>query len=223
MASASNSPLNQGIVPLLSQFNEVNNISPNFVTTEPISVESPSTPIAPIAVIPTPSSLPAESTPIVVADYVTPTIVTPETNSSSSSPCSVTPISPTVIDSTAESTPSPTYDIPLFILKDHIPSISLLPTLIDPPSSPHIVTRSQTSSLRPKVFTYFKLYYSTKHPLKAMYTSTSPSEPSTFVQATSNPHWLAAMESEFQALQENHTWSLCPRPHNKNIIRNKQV
>ena len=118
MASASNSPLNQGIVPLLSQINEVNNISPDFVTTEPIFIESTSTPIALIAVIPIPSSLPTESTPIVVVDSITLTVVTPQTNSSSSSPSSVTATSPTTIDSTIESTPSPTYES----VTSHFPS-----------------------------------------------------------------------------------------------------
>jgi hypothetical protein len=31
------------------------------------------------------------------------------------------------------------------------------------------------------------------------------------------------MESELQALHENDTWTLCPRPLNKNIIKNKWV
>lgn len=31
------------------------------------------------------------------------------------------------------------------------------------------------------------------------------------------------MESEFQALVDNHTWTLCPQPSNRNIIHNKWV
>ena len=33
----------------------------------------------------------------------------------------------------------------------------------------------------------------------------------------------AAMGQEFDALMENGTWSLCPRPHNKHMVRNKWV
>jgi hypothetical protein len=31
------------------------------------------------------------------------------------------------------------------------------------------------------------------------------------------------MESEFQALLDNHTWTLCPIPSHRNIIKNKWV
>jgi transposase InsO family protein len=87
----------------------------------------------------------------------------------------------------------------------------------------HRVTRSQTGSLKPKSFPDFKLYNATKHPLKLFLATTLPPEPTTYNQAASNPHWRAAMESEFQALLDNHTWTLCPRPSHRNIIKNKWV
>jgi hypothetical protein len=37
-------------------------------------------------------------------------------------------------------------------------------------------------------------------------------EPSSYAQAESIPEWRAAMDSEFQSLLQNDTWSLCSRP-----------
>ena len=37
-------------------------------------------------------------------------------------------------------------------------------------------------------------------------------EPSTYEEARHHPHWVAAMNSEIHALEENHTWSLVPLP-----------
>jgi len=53
--------------------------------------------------------------------------------------------------------------------------------------------------------------------------TTSPSEPATFSKAISDPNWCAAMSSEFSALLENQTWSLCPWPIDRHVIRNKWV
>jgi len=53
--------------------------------------------------------------------------------------------------------------------------------------------------------------------------TTSPSEPATFSKAIYDPNWCAAMSSEFSALLENQTWSLCPRPIDRHVIRNKWV
>lgn len=89
----------------------------------------------------------------------------------------------------------------------------LLPSLVEP-NSLHIVTRSQTGKSKPKEYSCFQMYYSTKHPLKAL---------TAFHQASSYPNWMAAMESEFQALPDNHTWTLCPRPNNRNVIHNKWI
>ncbi|KAF5464553.1 hypothetical protein F2P56_014624 [Juglans regia] len=50
-----------------------------------------------------------------------------------------------------------------------------------------------------------------------------PREPHTFAQAVSDPKWIATMENEFQVLQENGTWSLFPRPQDRNVIRNTWV
>jgi transposase InsO family protein len=91
------------------------------------------------------------------------------------------------------------------------------------PASSRMITRSQTNSSKPKHFPDYHLYYSTKHPLKALSSITLPLEPKTFNQAVGNPCWLDAMQSEFQALLSNHTWTLCPRPLHKKVVRNKWV
>jgi hypothetical protein len=101
--------------------------------------------------------------------------------------------------------------------------LQALSTSPEPPS-PHMVTRSMTGLSKPKNFPDYKLYHSlksTKHPLKAMASFTHPPIPTTFAKAAIIPHWFAAMESEIQALHDNGTWSLCPRPSNCNIIKNK--
>jgi hypothetical protein len=54
-----------------------------------------------------------------------------------------------------------------------------LPPIPDPIPS-HMDTRSQIGSLKSKDLLDFHLYYSTHHPLKAMYTTTLPREPRNF-------------------------------------------
>ncbi|KAL9999878.1 putative RNA-directed DNA polymerase [Helianthus debilis subsp. tardiflorus] len=43
--------------------------------------------------------------------------------------------------------------------------------------------------------------------------------PTSYARAFADPHWLHAMQAEFSALQENDTWELVPRPHDRPIIR----
>jgi hypothetical protein len=47
------------------------------------------------------------------------------------------------------------------------------------------------------------------------------SEPTCFTKAVTKPEWRAAMGCEFDVLMANGTWSLCPRPLNKCVVRNK--
>jgi hypothetical protein len=88
-----------------------------------------------------------------------------------------------------------------------------------------MTTRLKDGTRRPKSFSNYKLYSSTKHPLLALHTTANladlPPTPTKFSQAIKSPHWIKAMSEEFAALQTNHTWTLCPRPSNKNIITNK--
>ena len=86
-----------------------------------------------------------------------------------------------------------------------------------------MVTRSKTNSLKLKTFPDYKIYYSTKHPLCALYSQAIPIEPSSFSQAVKFTEWQQVMQDEFTALKSNDTWHLCPRPHNRNVIKNKWV
>ena len=48
-------------------------------------------------------------------------------------------------------------------------------------------------------------------------------KPKGFKSAAKNPAWLAAMDEEVQALQNNCIWILVPRPTNTNIVGSKWV
>jgi hypothetical protein len=165
------------------------------------------------------------------------TAVSPAELTSSAPP--VEPTSSTLLVEPVGSAPSvePTSSAPLV---EHIgsapsaeptcsaPTSPLVDSLhvVSAPTSPNIVTRSMTGHLEPKEYPGFHLYQSiksTKHPLKAMAAATLPREPTSYSQAVKNPDWLAAMESEFQALLDNATWTLCSRPRGRNVIHNKWV
>lgn len=48
-------------------------------------------------------------------------------------------------------------------------------------------------------------------------------EPKTLKSALKNPLWVQGMREELQALHQNNTWTLLPRPQNKNLIGSKWV
>jgi len=113
----------------------------------------------------------------------------------------------------AESIPSPSPDI----------SSTTQPSLECSSLPSRMITRSVTGSLKPKQLSDFHLYHSTKHPLKAFHTIILPPEPTTFSQASKSQHWRDVITAEYNALISNGTWTLCPRPSHKHVIRNKWV
>jgi hypothetical protein len=93
-----------------------------------------------------------------------------------------------------------------------------------PPTTLHpMVTRSQTGSIKPKHFPNFQAHHTPKYPLQMLHITLSPSAPSCYRKAASDPKWVQAMTEEFEALLNNRTWTLCPRPPHHNIISNKWV
>jgi hypothetical protein len=92
-----------------------------------------------------------------------------------------------------------------------------------PLSSHSMVTRSKTGTLRSRSFPNYTSFFSTKHLLCALSSISLPLEPTCYSHAEKSPKWCAAMGDEFDDLLANKTWSLCHRPSQHNIIRNKWV
>ena len=60
------------------------------------------------------------------------------------------------------------------------------------PASYGMLTMSKTGHSKPKLFSY---------------SITASPEPRNVKEALNNPHWLAAMQDEYNALMKNKTWS----------------
>ena len=48
-------------------------------------------------------------------------------------------------------------------------------------------------------------------------------DPETFVEASGNPDWDAAMDEEYCSLMANDTWDLVPLPKGRKLVRCKWV
>ena len=70
-----------------------------------------------------------------------------------------------------------------------------------PPAHP-MTTKSRTGPLHPKSYPNFQLYKATL----------PECEPVTYRQPASDRRWQAAMQLEFDALIQNSTWTICPKP-----------
>ena len=66
-----------------------------------------------------------------------------------------------------------------------------------------MITRSQTGSLKPKLY----------HTVPLL-----PQEPATYKQAATSPQWVQAMTEEINALHANHTWDLVPSHSSQNLV-----
>ena len=74
-----------------------------------------------------------------------------------------------------------------------------------------MVTSAKNGISKPKVFTVL------------LPTCDSLTEPSTVLQALSNKDWKFAMNSEFQALVNNNTWTLVHFSLRMNVVNDKWV
>jgi hypothetical protein len=97
------------------------------------------------------------------------------------------------------------------------------PSSPSPQQPPRMLTRSQTNSSTPKIFPDYHLYTATKHLFQVLTSVSLPAEPQTYNQAMKHPCWLDAMQAEYDALMSNKTWTLCPRPSDRKVVRNKWV
>ncbi|XP_015160200.1 uncharacterized mitochondrial protein AtMg00820-like [Solanum tuberosum] len=80
---------------------------------------------------------------------------------------------------------------------------------VSPASEPPAVSVNRKSSRPTKPPIWMHDYVST--------------DPTSYVEPVKDPHWVAAMKSEIQALQDNHTWSLVELPAGKKPIGCKWV
>jgi histone deacetylase 1/2 len=84
------------------------------------------------------------------------------------------------------------------------------------PDASRPVTRLQRGITKPKVYTDGCVIW-------VMLADSAGEEPTTVQKAMSDPKWVEAMNLEHEALAQNHTWKLVPRPKGKNIIGCKWV
>jgi hypothetical protein len=92
-----------------------------------------------------------------------------------------------------------------------------------PPIRVHgMTTRSQNLIFKPSKFTDGRI----KYPLPQAFTASialHEEEPTCFSQANKSAEWCATMNTEFDALLKNGTWSLVPSSPNMNIVGSKWV
>lgn len=79
-------------------------------------------------------------------------------------------------------------------------------------------TRSKSGIFKPKAL-------STKHPFYSALLASSPASkiPTTYLQASKDSKWVAAMENEIQALKSTGTWQLVPYNPNQNVVGCKWI
>jgi hypothetical protein len=82
-------------------------------------------------------------------------------------------------------------------------------THLQPVFSHTMITRAKSKSN----LSLPKALLATNHPI-----SHQELDPTTYVQASKEPHWRGAMAKELDALAQNNTWSLVPASQTTNII-----
>jgi len=78
-----------------------------------------------------------------------------------------------------------------------------------------MVTRTQDNTRTPKV------WLATRYPMPTCLMAdlaTTPVEPTCFTQASKDPKWRQAMDTEMNALLKNKTWSLVPYHPTMNLV-----
>ncbi|PRQ50961.1 putative RNA-directed DNA polymerase [Rosa chinensis] len=90
-----------------------------------------------------------------------------------------------------------------------------------PPAGPpthNMQTRLKSGISKPKAFI-------TKHPFVGVMLASSPPPkiPNTFLQASKDPNWVAAMKEEIHALHKTSTWTLVPPHSSQNLVGSKWI
>jgi hypothetical protein len=93
------------------------------------------------------------------------------------------------------------------------PSTSSAPISL-PTNSHPMKTRSKAGIFKPKAYHATVGFTSSPFFQSLM----ALKEPCGFKSATKHLEWVSAMDDEICALHQNHTWSLVPRPSNKNVV-----
>jgi len=190
-------------------YSQETNNSTNPTHSAPIILDSPSvtTFASPQQPSPTPPLSPS------------PIVVVPSPVSQSSHPLQTSSTTPTSVTHTT--TPSPMSTPP--------------PSPIDPsllPNSPATPNPPQKFKSLKTIIPFGPepkpLYsHTTPHPLpqalSAACSDPMSLEPTSFTQASKYSHWQAAMQDEYAALMQNHTWSLVPASSHMNIVGCKWV
>ncbi|GJV61904.1 retrovirus-related pol polyprotein from transposon TNT 1-94 [Tanacetum coccineum] len=100
------------------------------------------------------------------------------------------------------------------------PGPSNITNALTKPASAHPMnTRSKSGIVKKKHFPNFATL--ALHGLHVALFSNAP--PKGYKSAAKNPHWMAAMHDEMDALHQNRTWTLVPRPSASNIVGSKWV
>ena len=153
--------------------------------------------------------LDTSDTPFLNTDPTSSPLMTPTPNQHSPHP-NTTPL-PTPISLPNRTTTTPT--------SQHMPSSTSVPSstqTTEPisssspsPPSPQMTTRAQHGIFKPRKL--FNLHASASHSISPL-----PTNP---INALQDPNWKMAMTDEYNALIENKTWDLVPRPTDANVIR----
>ncbi|KAK9049437.1 hypothetical protein SSX86_031595 [Deinandra increscens subsp. villosa] len=202
----------------ITSFLDTTNLSPRFCPTQPTT--------SPSCGPPNPNSTPITSQPNAPSEPIQPTnnplppcplcVNTPVHESLAPNPSNT---SPPDSDSSPPNSPmssqssSSSESIP-----DSATSASPIPTPPPPPPplpSHPMQTRAKSGIFKPKH--KVNLAYST--PLH--HALLSSNDPKTHTSALKREEWKKAMITELLALHKNNTWSLVPRPPNRNIVGSK--
>ena len=85
-----------------------------------------------------------------------------------------------------------------------------------------MLTRAKNNITKPKLFLDGSTKYSSPHALMVD-SALNITKPIYYTQASMDPHWRTAMNSEFDALLQSNTWCLVPISTAKNLVGCKWV